>query len=225
MNARATPWVTHGDETIFFAKTTRSWDLGPTRVRWCNCDKCLKASMHCAGVKCTQTTEDTMNRLWHMLKMRICVYTTRSTGNETCNKDKRHCKKKVRCTSYKSRTSKSGVHLFAAPENSLDRRVGVLQCRSSNLPRQRVSPRLSLRFCLTLFGRFCLKIRAYCQSFSAWRWAAEVIRPLHWEKIDFECPRLSDAPGLSDIQNLSTVLISNLPHHVLEFFFIKKNCK
>ena len=34
------------------------------------------------------------------------------------------------------------------------------------------------------------KIRAYRQSFSAWRWAAEVIRPLHWDmKFDFECPR------------------------------------
>ena len=38
-------------------------------------------------------------------------------------------------------TFKSCVHLFAA----------------SDLPRQRVSPCLSLRFCLTLFVRFCLK--------------------------------------------------------------------
>ena len=56
-----------------------------------------------------------------------------------------------RCTSYKSPgTFTSGVHLFAALENSLNRRVGVFQCKSSNLPRQRVFPCLSLRFCLTL---------------------------------------------------------------------------
>ena len=82
-----------------------------------------------------------------------------STVNETCNKDKRtlHKKKYCRCTSFKSRTFKSGVHLFAALENSLKYLVGVFQCKSSNLPRQRVSACLSLRFCLTLFDRFCLK--------------------------------------------------------------------
>ena len=67
-------------------------------------------------------------------------------------------KKKCRCTSYNSpRTLKSGVHLFAALENSLNRRLAVFQCRLLTLPRQRVSPCLSLRFCLALFDRFCLK--------------------------------------------------------------------
>ena len=82
-----------------------------------------------------------------------------STVNETCNKDKGHCTKKYcRCTSYNStRTFKSGVHLFAAFENSLNRHLGVFQCKSSNLPWQRVSPCLSLGFCLTLFDRFCLQ--------------------------------------------------------------------
>ena len=49
----------------------------------------------------------------------------------------------------------------------------------------------SVFFFLTHFDRFCSKkIRAYRQSFSAWRWASEVMRPLHWDiKFDFECPR------------------------------------
>ena len=73
-----------------------------------------------------------------------------STVNETCNKDKGHCTKKqyCRCTAYKSpRTLKSGVYLFAALENSLNRRVGVFQCTSSNLRRQRVS-----RACPSVFA-------------------------------------------------------------------------
>ena len=44
-----------------------------------------------------------------------------------------------------------------------------------------------------------------------------MIRSLHWDlKFDFECPGLSDALELSDIENLFTVLISIHPHHVFE---------
>ena len=66
------------------------------------------------------------------------------------------------------------------------------------------------------------KIRAYRQSFSAWLWAAEVIRPLHWDlkKLTSSVSGLSDALGLSDMENLFTVLISISRHHVFE---ISKN--
>ena len=75
-----------------------------------------------------------------------------------------------------------------ALENSFECLVWVFHCRSSNLPRQRVShPFLVDALWSILLKK---KIRAYRQSFSAWRWAAEVIRPLHWDlKFDFECPR------------------------------------
>ena len=97
-----------------------------------------------------------------------------------------------RCTSHKSfRTLKSGVHLFAALENSLKCLVWVSQAGhqiwlGNGFPRA----------CPSVFAWHSLidsvwkKIRAYRQSFSAWRWAAKVIRPLHWDlKFDFECPR------------------------------------
>ena len=53
-------------------------------------------------------------------------------------------------------------------------------------------PCLVLRFGFNTIWSILLKKKswAYRQSFSAWRWAAEVIRPLHWDsKFDFECPR------------------------------------
>ena len=43
---------------------------------------------------------------------------------------------------------------------------------------------------------------------------AEVIRPLHWySNLTLSYYGLSDALGLSDIENLSTLLISSPPHH------------
>ena len=148
-----------------------------------------------------------------------------STANETCNKDTGHCRKKCRCTSYKSsRTLKSGVHLFAALENFSNRRIGVFECRS-NLPRQRVSPCLSFRFCLTLFDRFCLKensslsseflcMTVGCRGDSAFALGLKISLR--------ESRGLSDALGLSDIENLFTVLISIPPHHVFKKKFKKK---
>ena len=89
-------------------------------------------------------------------KTHMSVYTTRRLQwdryrllNETCNKDKKDTVQKKIIIVGAHLTSptaplKSGVHLFAALENSLDRRIGVFQCRSSILPRQRVSPCLSI---------------------------------------------------------------------------------
>ena len=74
------------------------------------------------------------------------------------------------------RTLKSGVHQFAALENSFNRRDGVFQCRSSIFCLGNGIPRA----CPSVFAWHSLidsaskKIRAYRQSFSAWRWAAEV---------------------------------------------------
>ena len=118
-----------------------------------------------------------------------------------------------------SRTLKSGVHLFAALENFSNRRIGVIRCRSSNLPRQRLSPCLSLRFCLTLFDRFCLKensslsseflcMTVGCRGDSAFALGLKISLR--------ESRGLSDALGLSDIENLFTVLISIPRHHVFK---------
>ena len=72
---------------------------------------------------------------------RACLFTppvgysgSLSTANETCNKDKGHCTKKILSVHIFQvpRSLKSGVHLFAALEHSFIRRVGVFQCRSSN---------------------------------------------------------------------------------------------
>ena len=91
-----------------------------------------------------------------MLKLRIRLHTpvgyrgSLSTINETCNKDKGHCTTNIVGAHLTSPpcTFKSGVHLFAALENSLNRRVGVFQCSSSNLPLQRGFPVLVPPFLL-----------------------------------------------------------------------------
>ena len=50
-------------------------------------------------------------------------------------------------------------------------------------------------------------------------WAAEVIRPLHWNlKFDFECLRAVRCTWLSDIQKLSTILVSISPASCLQNF-------
>ena len=66
---------------------------------------------------------------------------SKSTVNETCNKDKRYCTKTYcRCTSYMSpRTLKSGVHLFAALEKTTRRHCSILRSLMSKQPLQ-VSP-------------------------------------------------------------------------------------
>ena len=133
----------------------------------------------------------------HMLKMRICVYTSRRLQwiviNCKRNLQQRQStlyKNKCWCTSFKSpRTLKSGGHLFSRTWE-----LFWMSCLSLSL---QVIKFASATGFPSVFGRRSLidsadkkKIRAYRQSFSAWRWAAEVIRPLHWDlKFDFECPR------------------------------------
>ena len=89
------------------------------------------------------------------------------------------------------------------------------------MPRQRVSPCLFLRFCLTLFDRFCLKENSSLSSqflCMTVGFRSESAFALGLKNLTSRVPGLSDALGLSDIENLSTVLISILPHHVFKLF-------
>ena len=136
MNARATSWVTHGDET-FFLHRQLDLDLEPITHSYPS----LYVRATYVFVSCTAHLEfnKTVNVLpTSRMSMRVLQATPHivgfipsvpghkltytpmgssgslSTVNETCNNDKRHCTKKNYCryTSFKSlRTLKSGVHL------------------------------------------------------------------------------------------------------------------
>ena len=122
-----------------------------------------------------------------MLKMRICVYTpvgysgSLSTVNETCNKDKGSCTKKI-----------VGAHLTSLPTH-LNR---VYTC-SPHLRRPVIHSEE--------FG--CCSVHELRGTF----WLSDLVYP-----------GLSDALGLSDNENLFTVLISIHPHHVFEIIGIKR---
>ena len=99
-------------------------------------------------------------------------------------------KKYCLCTSYKApRTFKSGVHLFAALENSLKCLVWVSQCRSSNFTSVTGFSVLAA-FAWHSFDRFRFKKIERIVRVSLHAGELHVIRPLHWDlNFDFECPR------------------------------------
>ena len=149
-----------------------------------------------------------------MLKTRICVYTHRRLPWIAIG-CKRNSQQRRR-TLYQKNV---GVHLFAALENSLNRRVGVFQCRLSNFasamgfPRACPSVLLDTRWSILAKRKFELIIRVSLHDGGLPRWFGLCTGTL---KFDFECPRAVRCTWTSDIENLSTVLISIPPHHVFK---------
>ena len=123
-----------------------------------------------------------------MLKMRICVYTSRQLQWIVIN-----CKRNLQQRQKTLYKKKSRVHILQDPPHI---KIGCtpvrFQCRSSKMPRQRVSLCLSLRFCLTLFDRFCLKENSSLSSEFLCKTVGcrgDSAFALGQKEIDFECPR------------------------------------
>ena len=108
---------------------------------------------------------------------------------------------------------RSAVHLVAALENSLRRLVCVFQCMSSNSPRQRVFPCLTMNFPSSVFLRGDELHVVLAEVLVALFSKTQILTSA------LSVPGLSDALGLSDIENLSTVLISLPPATCIQNFF------
>ena len=93
-----------------------------------------------------------------------------------------------------------------------------------NLPRQRVSPCLSIRFCLTLFDRFCLKENSswssefLCMTVGCRGDSAFALRLKIWLRVSPGCQMHLDRVTMKTCPQF---LSASHPHHVFKICFEK----